>query len=154
MATALQMISWGIAVNDYGNAIMDAAGRLVKEPGKGLSEEAWEAMVAYADTKGIKAGDYKKLNSVFENKLLAQPTAVRDRMAAAVSDFVYGLLTDVFNAGDTAPLAIDALVTAGSYDLGPKAQRIENPAEWTREKILERAGSLARDKGPEGNFDD
>jgi len=154
VATALQMISWGIAVNDYGNAIMDAAGRLVKEPGKGLSEEAWEAMVAYADTKGIKAGDYKKLNSVFENKLLAQPTAVRDRMAAAVSDFVYGLLTDVFNAGDTAPLAIDALVTAGSYDLGPKAQRIENPAEWTREKILERAGSLARDKGPEGNFDD
>ena len=49
---------------------------------------------------------------------------------------------------------IEALLAAGSYDLGPKAARIENPAEWTREKILERAKTLSRDKGPEGDFDD
>ena len=154
VATALQMIAWGVAVNDYGNAVLDAAGAFTKEPGKGLDEALWAEMVAYAGAKGIKAGDYKKLNAVFECKILGQPKAVRDRMAGAVAEFVAWLLTDVFNAGGTAPLAVEALVAAGSYDLGPKAGVIENPAEWTREKILERAKSLSRDKGPEGDFDD
>lgn len=154
VATALQMIAWGVAVNDYGNAIMDAAGAFIKQPGKGLDEALWAEMAAYADGKAIKAGDYKKLNCVFENKILAQPKPVRDRMAGAVAEFVTWLLTDVFNAGGTAPLAIEALLAAGSHDLGPKAGRIENPAEWTREKILERAKSLSHDKGPEGDFDD
>ena len=154
VATALQMIAWGVAVNDYGNAVLDAAGAFTKEPGKGLDEALWAEMVAYAGAKGIKAGDYKKLNAVFECKILGQPKAVRDRMAGAVAEFVAWLLTDVFNAGGTAPLAVEALVAAGSHDLGPKAGVIENPAEWTREKILERAKSLSRDKGPEGDFDD
>jgi fructose-bisphosphate aldolase class II len=154
VATALQMIAWGVAVNDYGNAIMDAAGAFTKEPGKGLDEALWAEMVGYAGAKGIKAGDYKKLNCVFENKILAQPKPVRDRMAGAVAEFVSWLLADVFNASGTASLAVAALVAAGSYDLGPKAGRIEDPAEWTRAKILERAKSLSRDKGPEGDFDD
>lgn len=154
VATALQMIAWGVAVNDYGNAVLDAAGAFTKEPGKGLDEALWAEMVAYAGAKGIKAGDYKKLNAVFECKILGQPKAVRDRMAGAVAEFVAWLLTDVFNAAGTAPLAVEALTAAGSYDLGPKAGVIENPAEWTREKILERAKSLSRDKGPEGDFDD
>jgi len=154
VATALQMIAWGVAVNDYGNAILDAAGRLVKEPDKGLSEACWRAMVEYADAKGLKAGDYKKLNAPFENKLLGQPEPVRRRMAEAVAGFVHWMLTDVFNAGGTAPLAIEALATAGSYDLGPKAGRIADPADWTRERILEKAEAMSRDKGPEGNFDD
>ncbi len=154
VATALQMIAWGVAVNDYGNAVLDAAGAFTKEPGKGLDEGLWAEMVAYAGAKGIKAGDYKKLNAVFECKILGQPKAVRDRMAGAVAEFVAWLLTDVFNAAGTAPLAVEALTAAGSYDLGSKAGVIENPAEWTREKILERAKSLSRDKGPEGDFDD
>ena len=154
VATALQMIAWGVAVNDYGNAVLDAAGAFTKEPGKGLDEALWAEMVAYAGAKGIKAGDYKKLNAVFENKILGQPKAIRDRMAGAVAEFVAWLLTDVFNAAGTAPLAVEALVAAGSHDLGPKAGVIENPAEWTREKILERAKSRSRDKGPEGDFDD
>ena len=154
VATALQMIAWGVAVNDYGNAVLDAAGAFTKEPGKGLDEALWAEMVAYAGAKGIKAGDYKKLNAVFECKILGQPKPVRDRMAGAVAEFVAWLLTDVFNAAGTAPLAMEALLAAGSHDLGPKAGVIENPAEWTREKILERAKSLSRDKGPEGDFDD
>jgi fructose-bisphosphate aldolase class II len=64
------------------------------------------------------------------------------------------MLTKVFNAQDTAPLGIEAILAAGSHDLGPKAARIENPAEWTREKILERAKGVAAADGPKGNFDD
>ena len=154
VATALQMIAWGVAVNDYGNALLDAAGRLVKEPDKGLPGACWDEMVAFADAKGLKAGDYKKLNAPFENKLLGQPEPVRRRMAEAVAGFVHWLLTDVFNAGGTAPLAIEALATAGSFDLGPKAGRIADPADWTPQRIQAKALALAGDKGPEGDFDD
>jgi hypothetical protein len=41
-----------------------------------------------------------------------------------------------------------------SHDPGPKAERIESKADWTREKLIERASHITSDKGPEGNFDD
>lgn len=154
VATALQMISWGLEVNDYGNAILSADGNFIKIPGEGVTEEMWREMVAYADAKGLKKGDYKKLNLPFESKLLAQPTSVRDRMCKRVEDFVYQMLTTVFNAGNTAPLVIEAILAAGSCDPGPKTQRIEDPAEWTPEKIAIRVRSVQGDKGETGNFDD
>jgi len=154
VATALQMVSWGLKVNDYGNAIMDKEGNFIKVSGAGIAEELWSEMVEYARSKNLKAGDYKKLNLPFENKMSAQPQYIRERMVKAVEDFVYTMLVDVLNAQDTAPLAIDALLRAGTYDLGPKATRTEDPAEWTGDRLVEKAKLLADDKGPKGNFDD
>ncbi len=154
VATALQMISWGLEVNDYGNAILDKQGNFVKKEGQGVTEDMWRRMTEYAEKQGWQSGNYKKLNLPFENKLLGQPQEIRDRMAKRVEDFVYNLLVDVFNAQDTAPLAIEAILKAGSYDLGPKSERIEDPAEWTEAKIIERAASLDSEKGPAGDFDD
>lgn len=153
VATALQMVSWGLEVNDDGNAAMKD-GQFIKVKGEGVAEEMWEEMVAYAADKGWKAGDYKKLNLPFENKLMGQPREVRERMVDRVADFVYNMLANVLNAADTAPLGIEAILKAGSHDLGPKAERIEDPAEWTEAKIDERAAALGSDKGPEGDFDD
>jgi fructose-bisphosphate aldolase, class II len=154
VATALQMISWGLEVNDYGNAQLDADGNFVKVVDAGMTEAMWAEMVAYAGENDIKGGNFKKLNRPFENKLLGQSADVRERMAKRVEEFVYGLLVDVFNAGDTAPIAIDLINKAGSHDLGPKSKRLEDPAEWTDEKLMEKAKALDSDKGPEGNFDD
>jgi hypothetical protein len=154
VATALQMITWGVKVNEFGNAFLDEKGEFVKVANQGMTDELWAEMVAFAKSKSLKAGDYKKLNLPFENKLFGLPREIRERMAKGVEDFVYELLTKVFNAQDTAPLAIEAILKAGSYDLGPKAQRIENPADWTEQKIKERASKLHGDKGHKGNFDD
>ena len=154
VATALQMITWGVKVNEYGNALLDENGEFVKMADKGMTGDMWAEMVEYANGKGLKGGNYKKLNLPFENKLLGLPRDVRERMAKGVEDFVYELLTDVFNASDTAPLAIDAILKADSYDLGPKATRIEDPSEWTENQIHERASKLNVDKGPAGDFDD
>ncbi|MFC1798408.1 class II fructose-bisphosphate aldolase [Thermodesulfobacteriota bacterium] len=154
VATGLQMISWGLEVNDYGNAILDENENFIKVQGEGASEEVWSQMVAYAEANGLKKGDYKKLNLPFENKLLSQTSDVRERMADRVCDFIYNMLVNVLNAGDTAPLAIQAILDAGSYDLGPKAGRIENPDEWTPEKIKAKGAAISSDKGPEGDFDD
>lgn len=154
VATALQMVSWGVKVNDYGNAILDESGNLIKVKGSGVSEEMWSEMVGYSQSKGIKGGDYKKLNLPFENKLLTQPKEIRERMIKAVEDFTYDMLVNVFNAKDTAPLAIEAILKAGSYNLGAKATRIEDPVEWTESKIVEKAKLIGKPHGHEGNFDD
>ncbi len=154
VATALQMITWGVKVNEFGNAFLDDEGEFVKLPDGGVSESLWKEMTEYAKSKDIKGGNYKKLNLPFENKMLAQPKEIQHRMTKGVEDFVYDLLTNVFNAGDTAPLAFEAILSAGSYDLGPKAEKIEDSAEWTEEKIRERASKMSEGKGSEGNFDD
>ncbi len=154
VATALQMISWGVKVDDYGNAVMDENGEFIKLKDQGVTEELWEEMKAYAKERGWKGGAYKKLNLPFENKIMGQPKEIRERMAKGVEEFVYDLLVNVFNAADTAPIAIDIILEKGSYDIGPKATRIEDPAEWTPEKIREKAKSLNSDKGPSGDFDD
>ena len=154
VATALQMISWGLEVNDYGNAQLDADGNFIKVKGEGMTEELWAEMVAHAESKGWKKGDYKSLNLPFENKLLAQPEAIRERMAKRVEDFAYKMITEVFNSRDTAPLGVAAILKANSADVGPKGSQIEDPAHWTESQIKERAKSLGGDKGPAGNFDD
>ncbi len=155
VATALQMLSWGVEVNDYGNAVLDEQGNFKKIPGEGVEEELWQEMVAYAAEKGWSGGNYKKLNLPFENKILGQPREVRERMARRVEEFVYWLLTEVFNAADTAPLALEAILEAGSYDLGPKATRMEDPTQWTEELIRERAKTLHKNESSvEGDFDD
>lgn len=154
VATALQMVCWGLEVNDYGNAILDESGGFQKVPGEGVTEEIWEKMVDYAAAQEWKSGNYKKLNLPFENTLLAQSIEVRERMSRRVEDFVYNILVNVFNAEDTADIAKEILLEAGSHDLGGKASRIEDPSEWTPEKIVERAKTLDVNKGPEGDFDD
>lgn len=154
VATALQMISWGLEVNEYGNAILQEDGRFIKVPNEGMTEKMWAEMTLYADARDLKKGDFKKLNLPFENKLLGQARDVRERMSARVEAFVYDILVNVFNARDTAPLAIEAILAAGSHDVGSKATRIEDPGEWTEEKIREKAKLIDSDKGPAGDFDD
>ncbi len=154
VATALQMISWGLEVNDYGNAILDADGNFKKVPEQGALDDVWGQMVAHAQAGKMKAGDYKKLNIAFENRLLSQPAPIRERMTERVASFVYKMLVDVFNARDTAPIAVDAILEAGSHDPGPKTSRIEPSDQWTPDKIIERAKTITSDKGLAGDFDD
>ncbi|MGD9106042.1 MAG: class II fructose-bisphosphate aldolase [Desulfobacterales bacterium] len=154
VATALQMISWGLEVNDYGNAILNDSGNFIKLKDHGVTDEMWAEMVAYAQAHELKGGNYKKLNLPFENKLLGQAQTIRQRMVKRVEEFVYNMLVNVFNAQDSAPLAIKAILEADTYDPGPKAARIEDPSEWTPEKIIQRATTIESEKGPEGDFED
>lgn len=154
VATALQMISWGLEVNDDGNAALDGNGDFIKVKGEGVSESMWEKMVAHANANGWKGGNFKKLNLPFENKLLGLPAEIRERMEKRVESFIYNLIVNVFNAADTADLAIEAILEANGFDPGPKAKRIEDPSAWTAEKIIQRAASIKSNDGPEGNFDD
>jgi fructose-bisphosphate aldolase class II len=154
VATALQMVSWGLEVNDTGNAAQSENGGFIKIAEEGVTSEIWEKMEALAEKNGWSGGNYKKLNLPVDNWLMAQPRRIRERMSRRVEEFVYTMLVSVFNAADTAPLAMEIIADAGSYDIGAKGTRIEDPGQWTREQIIERARTLTTDKGPEGDFDD
>ena len=155
VATALQMLSWGMKVNPFGNAERDKDGNFIKVREQGVEEDLWAEMAAHAKEKGWKGGNLKKLSLPFDNRLQAQPKAVRARMAGAVAGFVFTLITEVFNSQDTAPLAVEAILNAGSYDLGSAAGQIEDPVEWTEKKIREKAALLEPGKDQEGgNHDD
>ncbi|MBA2880054.1 fructose/tagatose bisphosphate aldolase [Desulfosalsimonas propionicica] len=154
VATALQMISWGLEVNDYGNAKLDDNGNFVKVENQGVTEDMWKEMTAYAESKGLKKGDFKKINLPFESRLLAQPRKVRLRMAERVEQFVYNMLVNVLNCKDTAPIAVEEILAAGSHDPGPKAQRLEDPENWSESRIRDRGAAIERDRGEAGNFED
>ena len=154
VATALQMISWGIKVNDYGNAMLDNNGKFIKVKDEGVTENIWSEMVAYAESKGLKGGNYKKLNLLFENRLLGQSEEIKQRMTKRVEDFIYNMLVNVLNAQDTASLVISSILDSKTYDPGPKIKRLEDPVDWTPEKIVKKAESIITDKGPKGDFDD
>ncbi len=154
VATALQMLSWGLKVNDYGNAHLDENGEFIKVKDQGVTEAAWEKLTAYAREKGLKKGDYKKLNLPFETYLMGQDRKTRERMCKRVEDFVYDMLVNVFNCKDTAPIAVNAILETGTFDPGPRASRTENPDEWTPEKIREKGDRIVRDRGEKGDFED
>jgi fructose-bisphosphate aldolase class II len=154
VATALQMVSWGVEVNDYGNAISDSSGQFIKVAGEGVTEEVWEKMTSLAEKNGWSGGNYKNLNLPVDNWLMGQPQEIRQRMSRRVEEFVYHMLVEVFNAADTAPIAQELIVEAGSYNIGVKAERLEDGADWTEENIIERAKTLDVNTGPEGDFDD
>ena len=56
VATALQMLTWGVKVNEFGNAYLDENGEFVKLPDQGVDDRLWAEMVAYAKEKGLKKG--------------------------------------------------------------------------------------------------
>jgi hypothetical protein len=56
-------------------------------------------------------------------------------MSEAVEEFTFFLLKDVFNAADTADIAKEILLEKKSCNPGPKAERLEEPQDWTVEKI-------------------
>ena len=111
-------------------------------------------MLAYADANEWKGGDFKKLNLPFESHLLSQPASVRDRRVKAVENIVFTLLTDVFNATDTADQVKNIILKTQSHFPESSAEKIEDKNEWTREKIFDKASKIVVDKGPDGNFDD
>jgi len=86
-------------------------------------------MVAYAKER-VEERDYKKLNLPLDNKLHGQPREIR-KDGEKRGRFVYGLLTEVFNAKDTA-LWASSHPQAGSYDLGPNPPGSKIPRSGQR----------------------
>jgi len=129
LATALQMISWGLEVNEFGNASTDAEGNFIKTEA-GVPMELWTEMMAYAKDQGWSGGGLKNLNKPFEEKLLELPQEIKDERAKAVADFMEPMMMGVFNSGGTAQNVINAIVKNNSADIDRGIKVMENPDDW------------------------
>ncbi len=155
VATALQMISWGVKTNEAGNAVLNDKGDFIKVKGLGVSQDVWEEMQTYALNHNLKAGGLKKSNLVFENRLMSQSKKIKERMTKGVEEFAYNLIKNIFNSENTASLVYENIIEAGSYNAKSRAVKIENKKDWTPEKITFKASLLKTSKDDEaGNFDD
>ena len=128
-------------------------------------------------TEGLKLkrkelGELRKLGDETRRRVLEEDTRRRQRPTREeacedfldarerlfeierVEDFTFNMLINVFNAENTASLAIEAILDTGSYASSPKTQRIEDPEKWTPEFIQKHAAEISSDKGPAGDFDD
>jgi fructose/tagatose bisphosphate aldolase len=144
VATMLQMMSWGLDLNEFGNAKQDDKGKFIKLSDEGVPDELWAKMVAYADEQGWTGGNYKKLNRPFENALKALPASYKARIVKRLENFMIMLMTDVMNSAGTADLVIDAILEAEGPDLKTKAEQIHYPADWTVDAIREKAAQLEK----------
>lgn len=130
LATALQMIGWGLKVNEFGNAETDAEGNFIKVEGEGVSDKLWAEMMGYAAEQGWSGGNIKKLNKVFEAKILAQPQEIKDRMVKRIKDFMTPMMIEVFNSQNSADLVRDGIIENNSPLMKRNVQVIENANEW------------------------
>ena len=131
VATALQMISYGIRVNEFGNAIKLANGQFDKDPNAGVTMDVWNKMLAM---EGFGFA-FQQVGKPTYEIMAKQPEDVQERMIQAVEDQVYAYLVNVFNAANTAPLAVKAILDANGYAIPARASVIEDPAKWTDEYI-------------------
>jgi hypothetical protein len=69
VGTFWQNISFGLAMNQHGNAITTPEKHYVKRPYRGIPDELWEKMWKWAEETGNTGGNIKKANKAFADEL-------------------------------------------------------------------------------------
>jgi fructose/tagatose bisphosphate aldolase len=82
VGTFWQNISFGLAMNSSGNAITTEDKGYVKRPYRGVPDELWNEMWAWAVETGNTGGNIKSANLAFAAKLHAVPAYCKERISA------------------------------------------------------------------------
>ncbi len=82
VGTFWQNISFGLAMNSNGNAVTTEDKGYVKRPYRGIPDELWNEMWAWAVETGNTGGNIKKANLAFAAKLNAVPAHCKERISA------------------------------------------------------------------------
>jgi fructose/tagatose bisphosphate aldolase len=101
VGTFWQNISFGLAMNQNGNAITTPDKRYVKRSYRGIPDELWDAMWRWAEETGNTGGNIKKANKAFSAELNALPPEYKER----VTSQAYQEAIRLFEATNSAGLA-------------------------------------------------
>jgi hypothetical protein len=69
VGTFWQNISFGLAMNQNGNAITTSEKHYIKRPYRGVPDELWQQMWKWAEETGNTGGNIKKANKAFAEDL-------------------------------------------------------------------------------------
>ena len=144
VATLFQNCYFGVEMDsETGNAIV-GSGSYVKDPNRGISQKLWEELVAAADEKGMsrKSNDYRKLNLLMCEKILAEPKEILDRIN---DEMVYWAerFIDAFGAADSADAVAEVMAHRPDQNAAPDRKILGSRADFTAENAPN------RDKGEE-----
>jgi fructose-bisphosphate aldolase class II len=81
VGTFWQNISFGLAMNQNGNAITTAGKDYIKRPYRGVPDELWQEMCAWAVETGNTGGNIKNANKPFAARLSAIPRKAKKRIS-------------------------------------------------------------------------
>lgn len=146
VATLFQNCYFGIEMDpNTGNALTEG-GTYKKDPGRGVSMELWNEVVAMADDMGInrKSGDYKKLNLAFWEKILAEPQPVVDRIVDEMTCWAERFIT-AFGAERSAEAVLEVVSRRSDFNASPERKVLGSRAEYTKDKAPAVAGGDGRD---------
>jgi fructose/tagatose bisphosphate aldolase len=101
VGTFWQNISFGLAMNQNGNAITTPEKHYIKRPYRGVPDELWEKMWQWAEETGNTGGNIKKANKAFTAELNALPGEYKDR----ITNQAYEEAVRLFEATNSAGLA-------------------------------------------------
>ena len=110
VGTFWQNISFGLAMNQHGNAITTPEKKYIKRSYRGFSDELWEKIWAWAEETGNTGGNIKKANKAFSDEL----NAVSEEHRGRITVQAYEEAIRLFEATNSAGLAgeVIALLTA------------------------------------------
>jgi len=105
VGTFWQNISFGLAMNQNGNAITTSEKHYIKRPYRGVPDELWEKMWKWAEETGNTGGNIKKANKAFADQLNLVSEECRVRITAQGCEEAIRL----FEATNSAGLAGDVI---------------------------------------------
>jgi fructose-bisphosphate aldolase class II len=80
VGTFWQNISFGLAMNQHGNAITTPEKRYIKSPYRGVPDDLWNRMWKWAEETKNTGGDIKKANKVFAPDMNALAVEYKERI--------------------------------------------------------------------------
>ena len=80
MGTFWQNIAFGLAMNQSGNCITTQDKEYVKRPYRGIPDELWQEIVAWAAKTDNSGGNIKKANAPFSAFFNVLPTVYKKRI--------------------------------------------------------------------------
>jgi fructose/tagatose bisphosphate aldolase len=152
VGTLWQNILFGLKLEENtGNPILEG-GSYVKDPDRGISDELWAEMVAWADSKSLsrKSGDYKKANAPFNDKILALEKKYIDRILEETESWAARFF-NAFRCEGTGKMVMEHILARGDYNSAPEVRIIARRENYTRTKAPD---FHDRKDGPKGDFSD
>ncbi|MDR3570292.1 MAG: class II fructose-bisphosphate aldolase [Syntrophobacteraceae bacterium] len=99
VGTLWQNIAFGLAMNQNGNCITTQEKEYVKRPYRGIPDELWQEMVAWAAETDNRGGNVKKANAPFAPYFNVLPPVYKQRISAHVYEEAIRLFEATHSAG-------------------------------------------------------
>ncbi|UCE82780.1 MAG: class II fructose-bisphosphate aldolase [Deltaproteobacteria bacterium] len=99
VGTFWQNISFGLAMNQNGNAITTPEKHYIKRPYRGVPDQLWEKMWNWAEETGNTGGNIKKANKAFADELNALGDDYKDRVTKQAFEEAIRLFEATNSAG-------------------------------------------------------